>query len=577
MIPCFIMLMISMVISGCSEHEEDIDIPAKSGDAIQFGVAQVATSRTAYVDRLQIDWEKGDKIGIYCEQATSCDDNPGGLWGIGAKTYKDATYSISETAPDNHRYHATIAADGRKLLWGSDEGVHTFYGAYPADHIKTYPNDKSKQFEMQYITNQLCEVDAVNVDNKVINTKPDMKNAYMMAKNVVNPSGKHVLLDFHPVMTTLDISIVADEIELPVGVISQGITITGVSVIMPKYLTNGVFKYDLTDANTDHTLTGGKLGSEIGDGPESIFVGIKNGNDNYVTIKEGQTLNLMAFLPPIEGSKMSGTKIKIHTSGAYDLTATMKNDAVWIAEGRITINLPKIREDRVTPNNWMSQLDGNVNLKRLSIPGYVCAASTTTDDIERLLNCGVRAFDIKDAADKKGLVSSLNSFLATNKAESIILWDVDNLEKVMNEVVGKDSWLDGELGTISASRGKMIGLEKSTINGSPYFTATGRLSTSISYQLFKYFNNTTSKNYNINSAEWDKSNCGVWYLKDKTVNKDIYDVLSTSQLSKGCAGIVMIPNAGTLFDDTGTKVYGDLLVQAVIDCNFKFNLHCPTK
>lgn len=576
MIPCFIMLMISMVISGCSEQEEDIDIPAKSGDAIQFGVAQVATSRTAYVDRLQIDWERGDGIGIYCQEATSDADKEGGVLGIGAQTYKDATYKISETAPDNHRYHATIAADGRKLLWGSKEG-HTFYGAYPADHIKTYPNDKSKQFEMQYITNQLCEVDAGNVDNNVINTKPDMKNAYMMAKNVVTPSGKHVLLDFHPVMTTLDISIVADEIELPVGVISTGITITGVSVIMPKYLINGIFKYDLTNANTDHTLTGGKLGSGTGDGPESIFVGIKNGNDNYVTIKEGQTLNLMAFLPPIKGRDMSGTKIKIHTSGAYDLTATMKSEAQWIEEGRITINLPKIREDRVTPNNWMSQLDGNVNLKRLSIPGYVCTASTTTDDIERLLNCGVRAFDIKEAADKKGLVSSLNSFLVTNKAESIILWDVDNLEKVMNEVVGKDSWLDGELGTISASRGKMIGLEKSQSNGSPYFTATGHLSSTPSYQLFKYFNNTTSKDYNINSAEWDKSNCGVWYLKDNTVNKDIYDVLSTSQLSKGCAGIVMIPNAGTLFDDTGTKVYGDLLVQAVIDCNFKFNLHCPTK
>lgn len=48
-------------------------------------------------------------------------------------------------------------------------------------------------------------------------------------------------------------------------------------------------------------------------------------------------------------------------------------------------------------------------------------------------------------------------------------------------------------------------------------------------------------------------------------NKAIYNQIVTYKEQSGCTGIVTIPGA----DKSFTNNYGDLLLQAVIDCNFK--------
>ena len=118
-----------------------------------------------------------------------------------------------------------------------------FYGAYPAERIVTYPQENSSVFSMKYYTNQECEV--YSSENGVYLTKPDMKNASMMAKNELTPIGDHVLLSFDPIMTTPDITITAGSYEVGTGII-QPVTVTGVSVLMPKALTGQTLNYKIT-------------------------------------------------------------------------------------------------------------------------------------------------------------------------------------------------------------------------------------------------------------------------------------------------------------------------------------------
>ena len=62
------------------------------------------------------------------------------------------------------------------------------------------------------------------------------------------------------------------------------------------------------------------------------------------------------------------------------------------------------------------------------------------------------------------------------------------------------------------------------------------------------------------------------YYIDKSLNLDVAKHLASARNdeSTGCAGIVMIPFAGQAFDNDLNQVYGDVLLQNVIDCNYNF-------
>ena len=131
----------------------------------------------------------------------------------------------------------------------------------------------------------------------------------MMAKNELTPIGDHVLMAFDPIMTTPDITITAGSYEVGTGII-QPVTVTGVSIIMPKKLNSTDLNYKITGlTNGTFTTPRGEL-QDIADGQESVFIQIDNDGKKYVDLYEGESINLMAFLPPIPqltGAKNPGT------------------------------------------------------------------------------------------------------------------------------------------------------------------------------------------------------------------------------------------------------------------------------
>lgn len=545
-------LLTTVVFMGsCSSEDNVMGTQAKPGSPISFSVLGTEPqARTVYEDRLQINWELGDEIGIYSPSSNVLLSGEKQLNGTVA--YKVTTLNV-----DGHPYHAGIKPSKAEtyLKWGNDlNSESVFYGAYPQERITKCPTADGGIFQMQYITNQECKV--YSSENGVYLTAPDMKNAYMMAKNQLKPNGDHVLLSFDPIMTTPDITITAGKYEVGTGII-QPITVTGVSIIMPKKLSAKTLNYQITG------LTNGSIENPRGelqdytDGQESVFIQIDNNGKKYIDLYEGESINLMAFLPPIPN--LTNAKIRVHTLGATDFVKTVPDELK--VQSRITINLPDITPETTKPNNWISKLDGNTSLKEMSIPAYVCTGDESQNDIEALLKKGVRAFDAdKFSTENKSGILGINKsktinepfirYLKTffedkaNASEFIIVW-----VNKYGDLTKPSGWIDFP-SNIEGAKGKVILLQK---DNSKFYNA---LSTNV---VISSRTDIASFDLNLNWAVWNNTKANN--------NKVIYDKIVGSNKQTGFTGIVTIPNAGVTYD----KTYGDLLLQAVIDCNFKLH------
>ena len=609
----------AIAVGACSEKDEPIRpsaVPATPGAAIDFSVAATPGSRTYYTDdKYQMDWLDADEIHLFSDKAKA----QTGTNLLGQAQYQTgnvaAGYSVSIV--DGHDYHANLSLlslkDNYPLQWPDkfeDTEFFTFFGAYPLSRKHSHPNtdENSLKYEMYYMTNQRVSVNT-KTDGEYT-TIPDMKNAYLMARDTVVPIGQHVLLHFNPIMTTIDVHIHAhsDDHEIGTGIIN-GMKITGVSVIMPKRLKHGndskpTFTYDLAGASNRYDIAGGKLANDLIDKcPQAVYVGIDNGSDPYVMLNEGESLSLMAFLPPVKGDDMTGTKVKIHTAGAYDFVVTLpSDDKKWIEEGRIDIDLPKLDPDRNLGNAWMKNLPGDMAMTHLSLPGASCVAGTTAADVTRWLRAGVRVLDMckADKSEWDSICVAVDKFLDANRTESgdrtefVMVWGDGNGEnsdftKKWIDKFGKECAFAEEnaafdlsgmrskfdVRTVAAAR-KLGVLVLKKGSGNILNVAHGVTS---SGQYINTTNISRASDIKISSAKWNITGGGtgssadsqVYYINDG-LNLDVAKHLASARNdeSTGCAGIIMIPFAGQAFDSNLNQVYGDVLLQTVIDCNYKF-------
>ena len=570
------LIAMGMLTGSCSD-ENGMAIPAQPGEAIQFGVTDVKPmTRTVYEDSVTINWLKGDEIGI-------CSTSDNVLHSNGALT-KEVVYKIDSVGADGHKGHASIlpAEEGKFLKWGEDVNTNapaTFYGAYPAERIESYPTEISDEFKMQYHTSQVCKV--VSKENGVYQTAPDMKNAYMVAKNVLNPTGDHVLLAFDPIMTTPEITITAGNYEVGTGII-QPVTVTGVSVIMPRGLKDSTLNYRISNVTLNNPMT--THGSLVEDrdvevGAQSIFVQIDNDGRKYVDLFEGESITLTAFLPPI--SDLSGAKIRVHTLGAANYFLTINDNPK--SQSKIRIKLPDITPETARPNNWISLLADKTPLKSMSIPAYVCKGGETEDDFQKLLQKGVRAFKLTNEMLKKDdpelniplrypyfilpqYCGCFNKFLNENKGEFVVIWANENLKssnkyKYLTNLYVWDN-AKQTIPRISDLRGNAVVMQE---DGGYMWTIEKNMDDKKAFQLSPCIiysdKEKPADKFKMNTSDWTAHS-----YTNKDWNKDVYKKVVDFTEQKGNTGIVTIPNAGATFDDS----YGDFLLQSIIDCNFRF-------
>lgn len=621
---CAALLAAGLTLAGCADddvYSGSGSPTARPGEAIQFGVNKVAT-RTIYEEYdstnnvYPIDWTDYDRIFI-----SSTDAYPGAS--LGGK--HNAVYSVVKPKRQDFPYHGEFYAIDPKtngevansdfgLHWGNGEEFdksYTFYGAYPAQRVKGYPDNMANvdpganTIDMEYYTNQLCTVDTL-VNDRYEST-PDMLNAYMVArKTLPTPTSDHILLDFKPAMTTLDIYITAGGYEVATGII-QPVTVTGVSIITPGEVDGDKLTFNTSQLQYEgnNVVTLQNFNPASGS-TESVFVGVKNnmvvkvdsGNTaeetikdtvRYVDLYEGETLHLMAFLPPFR-DVADGTKIKVHALGGLNFVFKLKEGHNYFeAQKRIDVQLPDISpvlgDSPQTVNAWISELDENTPLTRMSIPGVdneVCKKDANGNElsnnkeianrINELLNLGVRYFNLEDiiflnrghAAIPDDISTVFKTFLANNPGEFIIIsYEVFN--KVIPWTGLPDGLKEDEVpycefgGTIADVKGKVVGMRE---DANYFYPMEGfRVE---SNRLFKKANISDDENFQLNSNEstidWQAKLVDDG-ISSSGLDKICYKILETSEQTQN-VGIVRLPSVNP---------NGDLLIQSVIDCNFKFH------
>ena len=597
----FLLCAAGFFITGCSDdNQENVSPnPIRPGEAIQFSVGEVK-SRTAYDEMVDgwwtLNWNIGDQIGIYTESELVEKEGGGD---------KKAGYEITDSIPDNHEHHGLIEPMESPLIWSlnlkDDQRSEscTFYGAYPLERISSYPdpNSSDKLFTMKYVTDQTVRV--TSMEQGVYQTTPDMKNAYMIAKNTIQPDGDHVLLDFDPIMTTLDITVTAGKYEVATGIIDP-VTITGVSVIIPEGLEKGAIVYNTAgmeeDGNVDPGAKGNLYNKMTGeDHSESIFVNFDNEietieiNDiqehrRYVELHEGESVKLMAFIPPVTIPDGKYAKVKVHTAGGFSFYQNLKtNEGGKLSpHTRISIQLPDISPYMPHTNEWMSMLDDNMFVMQMSIPGVVCSEDESITTIENWLNMGVRGFDINHLSDGKhnfhnilreDVIDLFDSFLKQHPDEFIIIWFDDN--KFVSHMEECDNFANTIQPTkeqkIKDVRGKVVTYTK----GNNYFFQMGDSQMDWN-RYFRHVTITGVDNFMITTEEgyedYDRfNNVGniAQFIDNSGLNSAIYNKIATTTGDKIYTGIVTLPySENSPVNDK--SVCGDLLLQAIIDCNFRY-------
>lgn len=543
-----------LFLGSCSDSEDLGTMPANPGDAIRFSAA-IPQTRTHYnsSNRLQIDWNENDEIGIYSAQANTMEEDQ--------NRAKHAEYKITKAYTEGeHAHHGDFAPtnEAEYLKWGSYD-AHTFYGAYPADRIVAYPDENTSkgQFTMKYATNQCCTVSEYDDSKSIYLTEADMKNAYMMAKNTLTPnSTEHVLLNFQPVMTTLEITIKAGKTgeETGTGLMSAPTIITGVSVIMPKALKAGQFVYDVDKRQL-------KDGTVTDKTQESVFVTIKDSENKYLKLDAGESVSLLAFLPPIPMDVTTGNpaKIRVHTTGYQNFVIPLNGELQQ--ESKITVRIPDFDPERIQANNWMTYLDDKIYLSQLSVPGAYAATSfgslqNWTMPISSQLDMGIRAFDLSNSTEEatKTAFAAFESFLKSNPEECIIA------------VCGNNATTSSK--SIEFSPKLNLGKARGHILILP---------TGYSAITRNAYTNSSEAEKKLSDAA--KNAVGTWSITDcaksdmaeteiASTNKSIYEHIVNAQ--EGSTGIVMTAYVCSAYSDKYTEVYGDLLSQSIIDCNYKF-------
>ena len=616
------MLAAGLTLAGCADddvYSGSGSPTARPGEAIQFGVNKVAT-RTIYEEYdstnnvYPIDWTDYDRIFI-----SSTDAYPGAS--LGGK--HNAVYSVVKPKRQDFPYHGEFYAIDPKtngeeansdfgLHWGSGENgevfvkPYTFYGAYPAQRVKGYPDNMANvdpvanTIDMEYYTNQLCTVDTL-VNDRYEST-PDMLNAYMVArKTLPTPTRDHILLDFKPAMTTLDIYITAGGYEVATGII-QPVTVTGVSIITPGEVDGDKLTFNTSTLQTEGsnvvTLQNFKHASGS---TESVFVGVKNnmvvkvdsGNTaeetikdtvRYVDLYEGETLHLMAFLPPFRMDVADGTKIKVHALGGLNFVFKLKEGHNYFeAQKRIDVQLPDISpvlgDSPQTVNAWISELPPNTPLYEMSIPAVDETVYTNGGELKdneeiasritELLNLGVRGFDLEDVAFTDltdwgnvafpdAISHAFRDFLAENPDEFVIVW-IDSWRSGFDEGLGDDEVPYCDLkGTINDVKGHVVGLRKST---NYFYKMTGLTSSS---NRVLPFDSRGAASFKFNNAESALEWTAQFIDGNSTteLNK-IYKKIVEFGGQQGSTGITVLPVSVVNSES--------LLLQSVIDCNFKLH------
>lgn len=379
----FIIPMLALLAYGCQDDEKSTIQPAV-GEEVKFGATlHDGVSKTIYGpeanNAFPIYWVNGDEVIVSSPQCA----NQGG---VGSATYKVSVDGASQN------YATSLDKTGEiGLRWG-DNLTGDFYSIYPASRSVLGGDYKTVTITMP--AQQDNNFTETNGTKSVIN--PDMRGCFMYANTTGVQSGQTVNLRYKPLSTAVRFSLQ--------GPSSGEVGINYIRLFAPAGTNiNGTYEVDLSTATEDGLPT-----MRATRGLNYVTSNVANAENNeYLTLSTGEYYEVNLFLLLGQETEITdewyveiGTTSGVSFRKYLDGTANGgKNKTLVPGKIHRLPNMPPLEAQQLEwdPAHWMANLQRNVYLSEISIPGSWNSLNHDYQEpyaIQGQYDAGVRAFHL---------------------------------------------------------------------------------------------------------------------------------------------------------------------------------------
>lgn len=390
--PAFALSLLALGFAGCTEDDMSGSEPLPEGVEFNFGAevdSRSCETRTYYdptdeanpnATAWKIFWNYEaplDHIYIYSPEA--------------AEGFKQASYTVK--ASQNMSEPAPVTKDGEAGVRTGAATSYNFYAMYPASAVKA-GSGTDNTLSATMPVKQTASTTETMTSSPVgeLQTTADMNCALMIAEEkgytpTTENQGK-VQLQFNPFATMMDITVNGTNTNT-----SANVRITSV-IIEANAPIAGDFTYDYStgDFTFGENASNSISVETLFDDASGNKVGVMMGNDSKLRVR--------AFMIPNPAVKT--LKVKVVTSQAKTMTKTLAMGNFKPKQIHF-VKLPKIDVDNLKLDYtiWLSQLDENIYLSELSLPGSALAFNylmsddymkTQTKILAEQFNAGARVF-----------------------------------------------------------------------------------------------------------------------------------------------------------------------------------------
>ena len=401
--------MVLFAMTGCSD--EDIvkqENNRPQGNGIVFGASAgyvgEADSRTAYGDyndpdnptSQEILWVDKDRVEVYSPTSP---------------TKKQVEYEVTNLdANDEGKAYLTSYQGQDGLQWDFSSATQHFYAVYPSSaSIKNQEMVTAHNIRFENGTlygfipiNQEYSFTKDENANGGWKCEPTMDWQYMVArctdfKVPTDGSDGGINLDFHPLVTTLEITLVGPSAPLA----QMNIDAPEGTKIM------GEFSCNVGGDWNDGGLPDCTLVPSISTEENRVTINLYDTAGQPITLAGGEYLTINVFLLPVENLTDLEVRLAGYNTASRTLQLDDKGTAITLTphmKTRVKIQAP----DHITgTNQWMSGLSNNVYVSQLSIPGTANSFSYEYDgdnpewyaaqtvEFEKQWDAGIRCFELK--------------------------------------------------------------------------------------------------------------------------------------------------------------------------------------
>lgn len=435
-------------------------VPAEQGDEVEFSYAAAPSSRTVYQQNWdgenynqEIFWgdymekTKVDTVMIFCPEAAR----------------KIGRYGVTPQADQSNVAATIVKMGEAGVQWGDKSATHNFFAFYPAAHVRSQEMTKETlNGTDSYWVNVTLDYGQAPVkfigwqgENPNFNNEPtydflykaprtdypdgslagheseritwfglpDMKNAIMVARTPVGEAGygQPVPLNFQVVADVLDLTIngpiTPNELngkDTPgkhILINSVTVRVTDEAKSAVKAIT-GNFKIDIlngkcvpegTQQSIQLTTAGHRPAGDTNPGPlyPALFVRSDKTPTSANASSVVDQLRLRAFLIPGQVTNLNQLEVVVSTNFGEYTKPLSAISGEWVSGQIHKVKLPHFQYEG-TPfdfKNWMAQLDPNIYLSEISIPGTWHTSvemyqGTGNNNYKTQYEAGIRAFEV---------------------------------------------------------------------------------------------------------------------------------------------------------------------------------------